>query len=255
MAGGGGVGVSARRREKGGSAGPTSVSCAALTFSSRCVCDVCVCALAPPRNCAPTCTPPGMASPHACPVRGRATPLAPRRPNDATAQPRFTPSASSTRFFVSPRSIARPLTCPPTPRAPPHPHQQVPTPYLSPPAPLPEKVATCLPSRNTPVHTPHSTPATARSSRRMPPAPPSKFIRVGAPLLILVTGGWYALTTVISGKIEVRVSVHGGKRERKGGRGGRRRAGGLDGGLMGRTRSRPPALPSTPRPPATAPWN
>jgi hypothetical protein len=43
----------------------------------------------------------------------------------------------------------------------------------------------------------------------MPPAAPatSKFIRVGAPLLILVTSGWYALTTVISGKIEVRVSV------------------------------------------------
>jgi hypothetical protein len=45
--------------------------------------------------------------------------------------------------------------------------------------------------------------------QRMPPAAPatSKFIRVGAPLLILVTSGWYALTTVISGKIEVRVSV------------------------------------------------
>jgi hypothetical protein len=57
----------------------------------------------------------------------------------------------------------------------------------------------------------------ARHTLRIPstcmPAPAaraassSKFVRVGAPLLILVTGGWLGLSSFISGKLEVKVWV------------------------------------------------
>lgn len=44
-----------------------------------------------------------------------------------------------------------------------------------------------------------------RMPQRPRPASSAKFLRVGAPLVLLVTGGWYCLTSVIAGKIEVKV--------------------------------------------------